>query len=68
MNFDNFIDDQPDGNPYTHMDFDQGFAWNAKDDANDKDNGFVCKRPLQNWTFNYEWKYWLNEIINIIFI
>ena len=56
MTFDNFIDDQPDGNPYAHMDFDQGqgirpnstlwFAWNAKDDANDKDNGFVCKRPL----------------------
>jgi hypothetical protein len=48
MTFDNFIDDQPDGNPYAHMDFDQGFAWNAKDDGNDKDNGFVCKRPLQN--------------------
>ena len=46
MNFDNFIDDQPDGNPYTHMDFDQGFAWNAKHNSNDKDNGFVCKRPL----------------------
>merc|ERR1712086_1109400 len=46
MTFDDFIDEQPDGNPYAHMDFDQGFAWNAKDDANDKDNGFVCKRPL----------------------
>ena len=50
MTFDNFFDDQPDGNPYAHMDFDQGFAWNAKDDANDKaaTNGFVCKSPLQN--------------------
>ena len=48
MTFHNFVKDQPDGNPYAHMDFDQGFAWNAKDDANDKDNGFICKRPLQN--------------------
>jgi len=48
MTFQNFVKDQPDGNPYAHMDFDQGFAWNAKDDANDKDNGFICKRPLQN--------------------
>ena len=47
MTFHNFVKDQPDGNPYAHMDFDQGFAWNAKDDANDKDNGFICKRPLQ---------------------
>ena len=47
MNFKNFVKDQPDSNPYAHMDYDLGFSWNAKDDANDKDNGFICKRPLQ---------------------
>ena len=47
MNFNNFVKDQPDSNPYAHMDYDLGFSWNAKDDANDKDNGFICKRPLQ---------------------
>merc|ERR1711997_1141984 len=46
MNFHNFVDNQPDGQPYAHADFDLGFSWNAKDDANDKDNGFICKRPI----------------------
>ena len=46
MSFDNFVEDQPDGNPYCHMDYDLQFAWNAKNDANDQDNGFICKRPV----------------------
>ncbi len=44
MDFLNFVDGEPNGKPYTHMDFDTGFAWNTKDDADDQDNGFVCKR------------------------
>jgi hypothetical protein len=44
MTFTNFIDGEPAGNPYLHMNFDKGFSWDTKDDANDKDNGFVCKR------------------------
>ena len=47
MTFDNFVDKQPDSNPYAHMDFDLQFAWNAKDDANDQDNGFVCKKAIE---------------------
>ena len=46
MTFANFAKDQPDGQPYAHLDFDLGFAWNAKDDANDQDNGFICKRAV----------------------
>ena len=49
MVFNNFVENQPDGRPYCHMDYDLQFAWNAKDDAkddaNDRDNGFICKRP-----------------------
>ena len=44
MAYSNFVDGNPNGNPYLHMNFDAGFAWDTKDDANDKDNGFVCKR------------------------
>ena len=47
MCFDNFAQNQPDGNPYSHLDYDLDFGWNAKDDANDQDNGFICKRPIQ---------------------
>ena len=46
MEFKNFAKDQPDGQPYAHLDFDLGFGWNAKDDANDQDNGFICKRAV----------------------
>ena len=45
MNFNDFVENQPDGNPYCHMNYDLDFKWDAKDDANDKDNGFICKRP-----------------------
>ena len=46
MCFDNFAQNQPDGNPYSHLDYNLDFGWNAKDDANDQDNGFICKRPI----------------------
>ena len=46
MDFVNFVKDQPDGNYYTHMNFDLQFQWDAKDDANDQDNGFICKRAV----------------------
>lgn len=39
--------DEPAGNPYLHMNFDAGFKWDTKDDANDRDNGFICKKSLQ---------------------
>ena len=45
MDFNDFVENQPDGNPYCHMNYDLDFKWDAKDDANDKDNGFICKRP-----------------------
>jgi len=44
MDFTNFVKDEPKGNPYLHMNFDAQFAWDTKDDANDKDNGFICKK------------------------
>merc|ERR1712002_117801 len=44
MAFSNFVKDEPKGNPYLHMNFDAGFAWDTKDDANDQDNGFICKK------------------------
>jgi len=46
MEFKNFVKDQPDGTPYAHMNYDLQFQWDSKDDANDKDNGFICKRPV----------------------
>ena len=45
MTFTDFKKDEPAGNPYLHMNFDAGFSWDTKDDANDKDNGFICKKP-----------------------
>ena len=44
MEFTDFIQDEPKGNPYLHMNFDNGFSWDTKDDANDQDNGFICKK------------------------
>merc|ERR1712241_730768 len=45
MAFTDFKDDkEPAGNPYLHMSFDAQFKWDTKDDANDKDNGFICKK------------------------
>ena len=45
MAFTDFKDDkEPAGNPYLHMNFDAQFKWDTKDDANDKDNGFICKK------------------------
>ena len=43
MTFNDFIDGEPAGQPYIHMDFDQGFRWNTKNDHDDTDNGFICK-------------------------
>ena len=44
MDFTDFIQDEPKGRPYLHMNFDNQFSWDTKDDANDKDNGFICKK------------------------
>ena len=44
MAYKNYKKDEPAGLPYLHMNFDSEFAWDTKDDANDKDNGFICKR------------------------
>ena len=44
MVFKDFKAGEPAGLPFTHMNFDAKFQWDTKDDANDKDNGFVCKR------------------------
>ena len=38
-------DKEPEGQPYLHMNFDDDFRWDTKDDGNDKDNGFICKKP-----------------------
>ena len=46
MAFNNFKNGEPNGLPYLHMNYDGGFAWDTKDDANDKDNGFICKKPI----------------------
>ena len=44
MTVKDFVANNPNGSPYLHMNYDNGFQWDTKDDANDKDNGFVCKR------------------------
>lgn len=47
MAFKDFVQNQPDSQPYAHMNYDLKFAWDAKDDANDQDNGFICKRAVE---------------------
>ena len=37
-------DKEPAGLPFLHMNYDAEFKWDTKDDANDKDNGFICKK------------------------
>ena len=44
LTFTDFVEGEPGGRPYLHMNFDSQFKWDTKDDANDKDNGFVCKK------------------------
>ena len=45
MVFKDFKDNnEPAGSPFLHMNFDAQFKWDTKDDANDKDNGFICKK------------------------
>ena len=44
MDFKDFVANNPSGTPYLHMNFDAGFKWDTKDDARDKDNGFICKK------------------------
>jgi len=46
MVFTDFKQNEPAGSPYLHMNFDAQFKWDTKDDANDKDNGFICKRQI----------------------
>ena len=48
MTFTDFRENEPSGNPYLHMHWlaDDGFVWDTKDDADDKDNGFICKKPV----------------------
>ena len=47
MKFSDFKNgDELAGNPFLHMNFDDEFRWDTKDDANDKDNGFICKKSL----------------------
>ena len=46
MAYKNYKKDEPKGLPYLHMNFDSQFAWDTKDDANDKDNGFICKKKV----------------------
>jgi len=44
MTFKDFKPNEPAGSPYLHMNFDAKWSWDTKDDANDKDNGFICKK------------------------
>jgi len=44
MVFNDFVQDQPNGLPYLHMNYDNQFKWDTKDDSNDRDNGFICKK------------------------
>ena len=47
MTFTNWKNDkEPEGSPFLHMNFDNDFKWDTKDDGNDKDNGFICKKSI----------------------
>ena len=39
-------DEEPAGKKRLHMNFDNDFQWDTKDDGDDRDNGFVCKKPI----------------------
>ena len=47
MDFTDFKgDSQSDDQPYLHINDDYQFRWDIKDDLNDKDNGFMCKKVI----------------------
>lgn len=46
MTFNDFVSGQPDGKHFAHMNFDRQYAWDAKNDDTDQDNGFICKKAI----------------------
>ena len=47
MEYTNWIKNNPAGSAYLHWDYDYDYNWGTKDDTNDKDNGFVCKKAIE---------------------
>ena len=46
MNFNDFFDGADTSLPYLHMNAMMDFAWDTKDDKTDRDNRYICKKPL----------------------
>ena len=46
MIFTDFYQGTKKGKPSLHMNFDQDSAWDTKNDKNDRDNRYICKKSV----------------------
>ena len=46
MLFTDFYQGANKGKPYLHLNYDNDFAWDTKNDRNDRDNRYICKKSL----------------------
>ena len=46
MAFTDFYKGANKGKPYLHLNFDHDFAWDTKNDRNDRDNRYICKKSI----------------------
>ena len=46
MDFLDFYQGANTGKPFLHMNFDKDFAWDTKNDKNDRDNRYICKKSV----------------------
>ena len=46
MTFTDFYQGAKKGKPFLHMNYDKDFAWDTKNDKNDRDNRYICKKSV----------------------
>ena len=46
MAFTDFYQGAKKGKPFLHMNYDKDFAWDTKNDKNDRDNRYICKKSV----------------------
>ena len=46
MDFTDFYPGANTGKPYLHLNYDQDFSWDTKNDRNDRDNRYICKKSV----------------------
>ena len=46
MTFTDFYQGAKKGETFLHMNYDKDFAWDTKNDKNDRDNRYICKKSV----------------------